>query len=1063
MFTQLLSLLPILATANAYFILQHPILETTRLDPIVNPGDISSHVHSIVGGNNFDKTMSYASTQQSTCTTAPVSVDKSNYWIPQLYYYNPSGQNYQAIPVAYVNTYYLPRYSPGETTVQAFPDGLRMISGSPDRRTYNGDAESNAISYVCLDYYTSHTGDPAWAQRNSFFEHNCPQGMRAQVFFPSCWDGVNLDSDDHKSHMAWPSNGVDGGSCPSTHPVRLVSLFYEFIFQVANFPYNNGTDPTYVWANGDTTGYGLHADFVNGWPSYNNGTNILQQALNNCNDDNGVGGDLDQCAPFVPYLQSGGCSPLNDQVNEDVGLGHYISQIPGNNPIWIGNVTKPSYANYSDDDITYTDFKSVIPTGWSDVGCIAEGTSGRALAAASFANNNMTRGGCVSWCSDRGYPLAGIEYGRECYCDFSMRNGASNTTLLDSSKCAYKCANNTNENCGGSSTLELFQNPALYPVSKLPTGWSSNGCVTEGSSSRALTGYSFATSSMTQELCMSTCQAKGFSLAGIEYASECYCGNAFTTGAVPATDNCNMVCSGNKLETCGGPNRLTTFKFANTTTIATSSSASASASASASSSTSSSAKVSSTSASASASSSAASSAKASSSSSAAVSSSSSSAAVSSSSSSAVVSSTSSAVVSSSTSKAVSSTSSSSSVLKGSSSSARASSSASTSIAKSTSSAAKSTSSSIAKSSTSSVVKSSTSSSAAKSSTSSVAKSSTSSAVPTVAQPVQKFAVPASFSTSSVSKSASSSAAKSSSTSAAKSSSSSVKPSSSSLKLSSSSSSSVVKSSSSAVKPTSTQKASSSVASSTSSAAASSSSSSSAAAKSSSSSSVVASPSSSSSSVVASPSLSSSAAASSSSSSSAAKSSSSSSVVASSTSSAAASSSSSSAAKSSTSSSVAASSSSSASAAAKSSSSSSLVPSSTSSATPSASVSAGAYMGYVGCFKDTSGGRHLNGSASAGSNMNNEVCTSYCASKGYAYAGTEYAQECYCGNYLNMSLATIESKCNTPCRATNPSTGSTEICGGGMILSVYTTGLNANAKPYGTKPNPLTRRSAKFRL
>ncbi|WWC57615.1 uncharacterized protein I303_100147 [Kwoniella dejecticola CBS 10117] len=1014
MFAQLFSLLPLLASANAYFILSHPILETTRLDPIVNPGDVSSHVHSIVGGNNFDRTMSYESTQQSTCTTAPVSVDKSNYWIPQLYYYNPTGKNYQAIPVAYVNTYYLPRYSPGEKTVRAFPDGLRMISGSPDRRTYNGDAESNAISYVCLDYYNNHSGDPAWAQRNSFFEHNCPQGMRAQVFFPSCWDGVNLDSDDHKSHMAWPSGGVDGGSCPSTHPVRLVSLFYEFIFQVANFPYNNGTDPTYVWANGDTTGYGLHADFINGWPSYNNGTNVLQQALDNCNANDGVGGELNNCAPFVPYLKSGGCSPLNDQVNEDVGMGHYISKIPGNNPIWIGDVEKPSYDNYTDDDTTYTDFKSVIPTGWSDVGCISEGPSGRALAAASFANNNMTRGACVSWCNDRGYPLAGVEYGRECYCDFSMRNGASNTTLLDSSKCAMKCANNTNENCGGSSTLELFQNPALYPVAKLPTGWSSNGCQTEGSGSRALTGYSFASSSMTQELCMTTCQAKGFTLAGIEYSSECYCGNAFTTGSVPATDNCNMVCSGNKLQTCGGPNRLTTFKFA---TAAASSSAASSSSSTKASSTSASA-----SASASASSSAASSAKASSSSSAAVSS------------------TSSAVVSSSTSKAVSSTSSSSSAAKGSSSSARASS-ASSSAAKSssTSSAAKSTSSSAAKSSSSSAAKSSsssaakssssssvaksTSSAAKSSSTSSAAKSSTSSAAPTVAKPVQKFAVPASSSssiaksstTSSAAKSSSTSVAKSSSTSVAKSSSTSVAKSSSSAAKSSSSS--AAKSSSSAAKSTSTQKASSSVASSTSS--------SSAAASSSSSSS----------------------------SSAAAKSSSSSSVVASSTST-------SSAAASSSSSSSAAGSSSSA---AKSSSSSSLVPSSTSSATPSATVSAGAYMGYVGCFKDTSGGRHLNGSTSAGSNMNNEVCTSYCASKGYAYAGTEYAQECYCGNYLNMALASAEIKCNTPCRATNPQTGAKEICGGGMILSVYTTGLNANAHPYGTKPDQLSRRSAKFRL
>jgi hypothetical protein len=25
--------------------------------------------------------------------------------------------------------------------------------------------------------------------------------MRAETFFPSCWDGKNLDSADHKSHV----------------------------------------------------------------------------------------------------------------------------------------------------------------------------------------------------------------------------------------------------------------------------------------------------------------------------------------------------------------------------------------------------------------------------------------------------------------------------------------------------------------------------------------------------------------------------------------------------------------------------------------------------------------------------------------------------------------------------------------------------------------------------------------------------------------------------------------------------------------------------------------------
>ena len=87
--------------------------------------------------------------------------------------------------------------------------------------------------------------------------------MRAQVFFPSCWDGVNLDSADHKSHMAYPIQNYNSGDCPSTHPVHLVSLFYEMVVSVDQYSYWG--PGTWVFANGDTTGYGHHGDFQNGW------------------------------------------------------------------------------------------------------------------------------------------------------------------------------------------------------------------------------------------------------------------------------------------------------------------------------------------------------------------------------------------------------------------------------------------------------------------------------------------------------------------------------------------------------------------------------------------------------------------------------------------------------------------------------------------------------------------------------------------------------------------------------------------------------------------------------
>ena len=59
-----------------------------------------------------------------------------------------------------------------------------------------------------------------------------------------------------------------------------------------------------------------------------------------------------------------------------------------------------------------------IPAGWtplsSDSGiCIIEGTSGRALAAASTTGDDMTIGKCIAFCSGKGMQYAGLEYSRE--------------------------------------------------------------------------------------------------------------------------------------------------------------------------------------------------------------------------------------------------------------------------------------------------------------------------------------------------------------------------------------------------------------------------------------------------------------------------------------------------------------------------------------------------------------------------------------------------------------------------------------------------------------------------
>ena len=55
---------------------------------------------------------------------------------------------------------------------------------------------------------------------------------------------------------------------------------------------------------------------------------------------------------------------------------------------------------------------------------------------------------------------------------------------------------------------------------------------------------------MTTQMCTSTCKSKGFKFAGTQYSRWCFCGNSYGKSGV--ANNCNMNCSGNKNQKCGG-------------------------------------------------------------------------------------------------------------------------------------------------------------------------------------------------------------------------------------------------------------------------------------------------------------------------------------------------------------------------------------------------------------------------------------------------------------------------------------------------------------------------------
>jgi hypothetical protein len=300
-------------------------LTVERLDPLVNPGVVGSpHTHQIVGGNSFVPEMKpgdYDMVGKSTCTTCTFSEDFryvigsrqdrvpafgndnyeeqltkfSNYWTAALYFRAQNGtyQRVQQYPNLGLNqrggmtVYYIPPYD-GISKVTAFkpvcssfppahfpsiltsPQGFRMLAGNPLLRNTTG--ESRGICHRCVNKNSQPFGGAPCTEGDTTFlpTRMCEGGIRTQITFPTCWDGVNLDSPDHQSHVAYaeipyepyvePFTPVEQrGKCPEGFPVMLPQVMYEVMFDTVPFNQKelwgqNGTQP-FVFSMGDAYVY----------------------------------------------------------------------------------------------------------------------------------------------------------------------------------------------------------------------------------------------------------------------------------------------------------------------------------------------------------------------------------------------------------------------------------------------------------------------------------------------------------------------------------------------------------------------------------------------------------------------------------------------------------------------------------------------------------------------------------------------------------------------------------------------------------------------------------------
>ena len=233
-------------------------LANVRTDPITHPNGLSGHVHSFFGVTEVAPDTTYADLRNAAGNTGNVEENKSLYWHPAIYRYDKRTRRYSLQDTSYFSVYYI--WPTGDTT--AFPDGLKILAGG------TGYAAQSRPEAVCSEPGRCPDGDcERW---NDFFPPTTCGELELSMKLPSCWDGINLDSADHRAHMAYPKRSEADGDCPDTHPVRLPQIKLYTRIE----PYLGG-----IHLFSDGTG-DFHADYFSGWDS-----DFLQSVLDECENE----------------------------------------------------------------------------------------------------------------------------------------------------------------------------------------------------------------------------------------------------------------------------------------------------------------------------------------------------------------------------------------------------------------------------------------------------------------------------------------------------------------------------------------------------------------------------------------------------------------------------------------------------------------------------------------------------------------------------------------------------------------------------------------------------------
>lgn len=298
-------------------------------DPIVYPGQPGkSHLHQFYGNLSADAFSTYPSLRAngaSSCSDPLFPLNRSAYWQPAM----KDGKGNVVRP-DYVAIYYKRRPSkdpvvsnpPGTpvTPINAndqkyalglaipLPNGLKFIFGY-DMLT--GQKPTGSFEYICVN-----KGQPVTTQTFATLKkladaNICVAGMEvwSRGHSPTCWNGRDLDSANHRDHMAYAQRDVASGApmCPKTHPYVIADFQLSSAYKIMP------GDDIRLWSLSSDAMAGMqmeagstfHADFFMSWDPtahaiWEGPTGCIERKLNCSGGDMGNGMQVKGASSSTP-------------------------------------------------------------------------------------------------------------------------------------------------------------------------------------------------------------------------------------------------------------------------------------------------------------------------------------------------------------------------------------------------------------------------------------------------------------------------------------------------------------------------------------------------------------------------------------------------------------------------------------------------------------------------------------------------------------------------------------------------------------------------------------------